>query len=84
MIGTSERARSLRQHLGPVHSGQAEVEEDEIGQGRLESIFSGRDADYVEALTLEPGRERRRDRVVVLDDQDLHERIVACVAARGR
>jgi hypothetical protein len=55
-----------------VHVGKAEVEQHEVGAGRLQRGATGRGALDVEPFASQPVGERLGDRVLVLDDQDLH------------
>ena len=68
-------ARALAQaaaDLEAVDVGQAQVEQDEIGSARLERRLPGGGTLDLEAFPLEPFDERLGDRVLVLDDQELH------------
>ena len=55
-----------------VHVRKAQVEEDDVGLRRRESLGTGRRARHVETLPAEPFGQRKGDRVFVLDNQDLH------------
>ena len=74
MIGTSERLAQLAADREAVDVRQAEVEQDEVGAGRRRArACAGRDALDVEALRARrPFDERLGDRVLVLDDEQLH------------
>ena len=60
-----------------VDVGQAQVEQDEVGRRRGERLRAGRGALDREALAAQALGERLGDRVLVLDEQDLHARILA-------
>ena len=72
MIGTMLLARSARHTSKPDMSGQAQVEQHEIGLALGERVQPGapvgRLVDLV-ALVLERHAQRQADRVVVLDEQ---------------
>ena len=72
MIGTSERLRSSRQTASPSVSGKPDVEQDDVGLARLERGGSGRDPLDGEPFAAQAFGERLRDRVLVLDEQELH------------
>ena len=76
MIGTSECARRSR-HVQPVDIRQAEIEQDEVGLPGRESLRPCCRALDDEALAAQTVGERVSDRVLVLDEQDPHARIVA-------
>ena len=76
----------------PVDVGQAEVEQDEVGRRRVERLLPRRDARHLEALRAQALDERLGDRVLVLDDEQVHGLIVGrrapagvgCVTQSGR
>ena len=72
MIGTSRTLAQPPADVEAVDVGQAQVEQDEVGRRGLESAVARRDARDVEALPAQPCHERLGDRVLVLDDQDVH------------
>ena len=63
----------------PVHVRQAEVEEDEIRLDRLERIRTRRHSLDLESLAAKSLHEWIRDRVLVLDEQQLHSSSVPSV-----
>ena len=71
MIGTSLRSRSFR-HTAKRRVGQTEVEEDNVGNPRCERLGAGSRARVGEALAAKPTLERRCNRVVVFDKEDVH------------
>ena len=76
------RARAqLAAHRVAVDVRQAEVEEDDVGRGSLHDRLGAR-CDTVDLVPLaaQPFRERLRDGVLVLDDQDPHRVIVGAGA----
>ena len=72
MIGTLDRAAQLAADREAVGVGQAEVEQHEVGLGRLERPRPVADALDGEALAPQALGERLGDRVLVLDEQELH------------
>ena len=91
MIGTFEEARSSRQTSSPDPSGSIQVEQDEVGPDRAparEPVGDRVGHLRAEAVLLERLRERRRDRLLVLDQQDRpflvrHERNMPFCAENG-
>src|SRR5581483_11570767 len=65
-----------------VEVGQRQVEQDEIGLARLERRPACPDALDREAFPPKSFGERLRDRILVLDDQDLHDPEARSVGAR--
>ena len=59
-----------------VDIGQPNVEQHEVGRRRVEGFLPGGDTGDLEALRREPLDERLRDRVFVLDDEQVHDLIV--------
>ena len=82
MIGTPERSRSSRQTSKPSMSGSPRSSRTRSGSCRLERRGSGRDALHVEALAAQALDERLGDRVLVLDEQELHGPSVPVGAGR--
>ena len=72
MIGTSERAPELTADGEPVGVREPDVEQDDVGLARLERSGSGRDPLDGEPFAAQAFGERLRDRVLVLDEQELH------------
>ena len=66
-----------------VDVGKAKVEQDEVGHRSVQGRLPGRHAPHAEALSLEAFGERLRYRVLVLDDQYIHEPMVAPAGAMG-
>ena len=63
---------------------QPNVEQDEVGRRRVERRLPGGDTGHLEAFRHEPLDERLRDRVFVLDDEQVHALIVGARAATRR
>ena len=63
---------------------QPEVEQHEVGRLCGEGIRPGRDADDVEPLAPQALGERHGDRIVVLDEQDVHHRRIVAAGSRDR
>ena len=75
MIGTSLNARIRPDHLGAVHVGEAEVEQDQVGRHlrRAEHAFlAGADRRDLVAVRLEARAERATDLRLVVDHEHLH------------
>ena len=72
MIGTPRSLAQLPADVEAVDVRQAEVEQNEIRGRGLESAFAGGDPRDVVALAPQPGHQRVGNRVLVLDDQDVH------------
>ena len=79
MIGTSERVAQRTADRVAVAVGQPQVEEHAVGGSRFEGRGAGRSTFDLEALALQTLRQRLGDRVLVLDEQNLH----ACIVASG-
>ena len=85
MIGTRDRSRRLPADVEAVDVRQAQIEQDKVRGRGLERAFARSDARDVVALAPQPGHERVGNRVLVLDDQDVHmPECRAAPAARHR
>ena len=64
-------------HVVAVEVGKAQVEQNEVGRRSVQGILTGRDAPHTEPFAFQAFGERLRYRVLVLDDQHVHEPMVA-------